>query len=224
MSKLTRRTCAPFGADRQLADALLARYGHAIGRSFVPPWRSDSTSTAAEIYRDEVRGLYICQDFGGVPRAGLKPGDANPESMILPEWYAAFETGEARVLSSKDCTNWTKRALVETGRLPFTVEAPSPDSLAQVRPFDMRVYVAFRMRYDVLRGKEPAIAFTSRWAATWLGVPRSKMKVHASIQRLRELGLMHKVDEMPGVGRPMFLYVPGDGTPDPALTKDGADD
>src|SRR5581483_3643892 len=117
--------CAPFSADTQLAEELLARHGFAIGVRRSAPWRPGSTGRAVEVYQDN-RGWYICQDFGGEPR-----------SMVLPEWYAALETGVARELTNKDRTNWTKRALIDTGRDPFTIEVPE-DMLAQLTEFDLR--------------------------------------------------------------------------------------
>ena len=199
-------TCGPFGADRQLAVDLLALHGLAVEQRFKPPWRPDATKPVAEVYPDE-RGLYICQDFGGEPR-----------SMVLPEWYAALETGVARTLTNKDRTNWTKRALIDTGRVPFTVVL-SEDVLEQLNEFDLRVYIGFRLRWAMRTG-EPTVAFSARWGAHWIGEPFAKARVNASLRRLRQHGLIQKVDERPGVaGRSGFLFALGHGRPDPTLSE-----
>lgn len=177
-----------------------------IEERFNPPWRPESVSGAAEIYVDG-RGYYICQDFGG-----------EPPSMILPEWYAALETGVQSALNDKDRTNWTKRALIDTGRASFDPEPISDDTLAQLTPFDLRVYFGFQLRW-LMRHGEPSVAFSARWGAHWICEPTAYRQVAVSVRRLRELGLIHKFDERPGTVRPTYLYVPGDGTPDPTLPK-----
>jgi hypothetical protein len=194
--------------DPAFINELPQPFGICVNRRFNPPWR-ESSSHPCEIYLDKLgREIYVCQDFGG-----------ELSSLTIPEVYAACATRVSKELSPKEQTNWMKRGLAQTGRLELP-PLDNPFIPASLSELEKQVLDGFFLRWQLCDGEE-AIAFSCRFAPHWICQPTLSHAVIARvIKRLRALGAIRKVQERPtNHPQAMPLYVPGDGTPDPALRE-----
>ena len=192
---------ARWGGCEELVQTILADFGVEIGVRFDPPWRRPSEKgPSAHVYR-EARGLFILFDPSKA---------AIVETLILPEFFAAFTTGEARSLEPYECVIWTKRALAQYGyRSPTKIDLP--DLPAGLTDFDLRVYEVAIFRWEARLPAQDEMLLATRFVARMLGKPKAKNEVARSLWRLRDAGLLRTVRTEPS------RFARADGTPVPKV-------